>query len=306
MGDSSLPRIEVATAVRTLIASGFQISDARRQPQHIEILCARQDIFDVEIKYLLAIFDSDEPSDAALQNATTSSERLGRTFVAVSGIGSDHCMSWMEFVESLGGPVPSWRALSPEYSSILLTASTNHLPEGLRGEPWQVFEDIIADGLEFLLGNRVLRQGGRKRGKRVSDMLALTPDYRVLVVDAKASEAPFDLTWPALRPLIEYTGNQVTRQRPEWPVGAAVVVAADFRQDDVTLAGTSNEFLSETRVPLSFLRATVLANAVAGLAAVPRLRGAVKWARIFCRSGVITWDSIETEISTAKSQQYPR
>jgi hypothetical protein len=297
--------VDVATAVRTLIAGGFRIDDARRLPEHIEILCSRRDMLSAEIKYALALFDS-KPSAAAISNARASAARIGRISIVVSFESEGNDLSWSEFVHILGGAVPSWRALSAEYPSVLAQAAINRLPAGYEGEPWLLFEDAVSDGIEFLFGRRVLRQGGRKRGKAVSDILALTPDHRVLVLDTKASESPFDANWSALRPLVEYTRAQVSRQRSESPVGSAVLVAKTFKQGGVALMETSAQFNAETNVALAFLESDVLTRAVMALAAKPRLRTSLRWARILCRPGLVTGKLIETEIEDTESQQLSR
>jgi hypothetical protein len=296
----------VASAVRTLIASGFLIDDARRQSQHIEILCTRRDLLDVDVHYLIAIFDVDTPSAEVLTGVRQAATRQNRSVVFVAGSGSPECIAWSDFLRALGGEVPTWRALSTDYEPILINSAANTLPVGLSGEAWQIFEDATADGFEFLLGHRVLRLGSKARGKRVSDMLALTPDYRIYVLDSKASRHPFDGSWPNLRALVEYTKLQIIRQRAEWPVGGALIVAADFSQDDVSLAATASEFLAETGMPLGYLKVQVLAAAIRALTAEPRLRQAISWKRVFGRGGSVSESAFEKELAAARATQYNR
>ena len=130
-------------------------------------------------------------------------------------------LGWTEFLEVMGGAVPSWKALTDEYLEHLQKASKNEIPSGLTGEAWWIFESLVADGLEFCFGRRVNRLGGQRRGQRVSDMVAPLPDFSVVVVDAKASGPGFDANAGSLRALAEYVNKQKQRQQ-----GGGDVVAA--------------------------------------------------------------------------------
>src|ERR1035437_3312959 len=104
-------------------------------------------------------------------------------------------------------------------------------PSGKKGEAWRLFEQLVADGLEFGFARRVRRLGAEKRGSRLCDMTAQIPEGQILVVDAKATETSFDAAIHNLRPLIEYTNNQRLRQRGYNDVLAALVISKDFNQD---------------------------------------------------------------------------
>jgi hypothetical protein len=149
-------------------------------------------------------------------------------------------------LDAFGGAVPSWRALGPEYLQNLQTASCNRLPIGQKGEAWRLFEQLVADGLEFGFARRVRRLGAEKRGSRLCDMTAQIPEGQILVVDAKATETSFDAAIHNLRPLIEYTNNQRLRQRGYNDVLAALVISKDFNQDASELASISRADLLQT------------------------------------------------------------
>lgn len=294
-----------AVAVRTLLAAGFTITNSQRQPCHIEIECERIDSFGITIPYLVAVCETDEPPDDISFLAEIAKE-TGRNLAVVARESGSSWLSWNEFLESLGGAVPSWRALADEYLGILQITATNQVPLGMKGEAWQIFEDAVADGLEFVLGQRVRRMGGKKRGKRVSDMIAQIPNSKVLVVDAKASGHAFDLNWTALRPLVEYTNAQKLRQRGQLDVGGAVLVAAAFKQPSDQIVEVAGDFQSETSIPLVCLNADTLASMVKQLSFKPHLRNAINWAKIFCRSGVVAFERFQKEVDAAESERYPR
>lgn len=194
--------------------------------------------------------------------------------------GPDH-LGWVDFVESLGGAVPSWRALDDSYLSKLEVAARNAKPEGFEGEAWRLFESLVADGLEFCFGRFVKRLGAAKRGQKVSDMIALIPDGGVLVLDAKATSTSFNAAIPELRALAEYTENQRVRQRGFADVFGAVVVSKAFDQDEASLLQVSREFTSQAGVPVAFLEADTLAHFVKCFEHQPNLRTGLKWRFLF-------------------------
>jgi hypothetical protein len=220
----------------------------------------------------------------------------------VADEGTAGQLSWREFLDVLGGAVPSWRALTEEYESHLDVASKNKLPDGLTGEPWRLFEDLVADGLEFCFCRRVNRLGARKRGKKVSDMVAPLPDFNVVVIDAKASKDGFDASWESLRALVEYVNKQKERQKGGGELVAALVVSSKFQQGDSALEGVSKEFLGETRTPLCFMTADVVAYMVRRLRQQPHLRNALRW-KMFFKGGSMTIKDFDNEIKEAQTER---
>src|SRR5690606_34647978 len=137
-------------------------------------------------RYTVVITEGNEPR-VDVTFATREAEAAGRTMVVVAGQGGANWLAWSEFLSVLGGAVPNWRALSDNYSDALRTASRNELPPDALGEAWRVFEEAVADGLEFVFGQRVKRMGGVHRFKALPDMLALSPDGLLILVDARAA-----------------------------------------------------------------------------------------------------------------------
>ncbi len=288
------------------MTAGFTITNSRRQPIHIEIHCERPDLFGSVVYYLIVICDADEPPLTDIPNIRKEAQQLGRMLVVVCKHGGPTWISWQDFLDSLGGAVPSWRALGTDYVTILLDSAANKLPANVTGEAWQIFEDAVSDGFEFVLGNRVNRLGGKRRGRRVSDMVAQTPDHHVLVLDAKASATPYNVSWNDLRPLIEYTKSQVTRQRGHFEVHGAILVAKEFLQKPDRLTSLSGDFLAESKVPLTFLKAEYLGNLVNTLGKEPMLRTSIKWNQVFCRGGLLERRQISGELDSARAERYAR
>lgn len=293
----------VALATRTLLLAGYAIENSRRQPTHIEILCHKISALASDVRYLVAITESESFSEHAVQELRRIAGREGRSLVLVGTTATDLQLGWADFLDALGGAVPSWRALAPEYENNLRTTGSNKLPVGVTGEAWRLFEDLVADGFELVFGRKVRRMGARKRGQRVSDMITQIPDGAVLVVDTKASAGAYSASISELRPLIEYTRMQRLRQRGHNEVFAAVLVAPTFEQDVGGLLGISKQFLTETGVPVAFLQAQLLGQMVTSLSQRPDLRTAVHWRALFS-GGLIDARDFQSELKRADSERY--
>lgn len=294
--------VMVATLVRTLRAVGFVTEDAQRLPTHIELPVSREDAFGARPRYLIALTDAPAvPADQvpAIQRAAAA---LGASPVLVGRDGTEGQFAFESFLDLLGGPVPSWRALTPEYDRALLIASRDRVPEGFAGQGWRVFEDLVAEGLGFVLGRRVAQLGARARFRAVPDALGSLPDRSVIVVDSKASATAFDASLPQLRPLGEYVGTQIERQRGTNEVFAALVVAPEFHQDDAQLGEISARFYGQYRKPVCFMTADDLATAVRLASKYVELRLAVRWAQIL-RPGRFRASELEAEFDQASRER---
>jgi hypothetical protein len=289
-------------ATRTLLLSGFEIENNHRQLTHTEIMCTAP-LLTIRVPLTIAITEMDELPESSREQALRAARKAGRNLIVVSALGGTDQLGWKDFLDALGGAVPSWRALGPDYLRDLQTASGNRLPTGQKGEAWKLFEQLVGDGLEFCFARRVRRLGAAKRGSRLSDMIAQIPEGQILVVDAKATETSFDAAIHNLRPLIEYTNNQRIRQRGYNEVLAAIVVSKGFDQDASELASISRTFLAETRVPACFITAAVLGAIIDDLRKRPNLRSGLKW-RSLLAGGPVEYEEFKSEVKALTTERY--
>jgi hypothetical protein len=249
-------------------------------------------------------FTADNQFDSTTLKAMRhTADTAGRAAIFVSMRGGNGQVSWTEFVNVLGGAVPSWRALSSQYPAALMTAAKNEVPQGMSGEAWAIFEDLVADGLEFCFGRKVGRFGGRRRGLRVSDMIAQLPDSSLIVVDAKAYEAGMSVTWPALRALVEYVIKQKDYQQNRNEIVGALVVSSKFQGRKSGLSKPATDFLGETRVPLCFMTAETLGTIVRDLTNVSDFRNSVRWKLLFT-GGLIEIDRLRRELKRVEVERF--
>jgi hypothetical protein len=285
--------------VRCLVVSGYDVISTHRQPTHAELSCEWTDQFGSTCKYLFVICERSLPSREQRINLEQIAEQHGQNMVLISK-RSDYSLTSDEFFDILGGAVASWRVLGPSYAAVLLDSAYNKPIVGNNSESWKVFEETVADGLEFVFGRRVRRLGGSKRGKRVSDMLAQLPDKTVIVVDAKASKDPYDASWKNLRALVEYTKDQLKRHKGIIKLGASFIVTSSYKQDGRRLLDFGNDFISETGVPLLFVEAADIAHMVYSLSKNPGHRNRLNWRKLICRSGCFEKQRFDAELASVK------
>jgi hypothetical protein len=289
----------VGTFARTLTLSGYVITEFSRHEDHVLCRCSRIDTFGVPVRYLFALTDGTSYTKEIRDHIEHVGEHERRVTVLIARMEGDGICSWPDFVDALGGAVPTWRAVTDSYAADLNVLATNQLPAGYEGEAWFLFEEAVADGLEFLLGRRVTRLGGKQRGKDLPDSVALTHDRAIIVVDSKASSQPFSVNVTSLRPLQDYVQNQKLREQGA-PQAAGVLVAKSFKQDTSEVISEGNRFLSDAGVPLSLLTVETLLQMI-GLARVnPTLRNGVSWKKVFCRVGRIESDILRQEFDRVR------
>ena len=298
-----IPTNAIAVATRTLLAAGFIVTGSERHPSHVEIYCERASTFGASVRYLFAITPKGRFDKENLSGVDSTANSEGRTAVFVGPRTDKLQIGWDVFLARLGGAIPSWRALGKEYGDHLKRASLNQPLAGLAGEAWQIFEDLVGDGLEFCLGRRVRRFGGRKRGQAVSDMVAQFPDLALEVIDAKSARRGFDAQWTNLRALVEYTRNQKARQTGNNEVFGALIVSSSFKQKEQSLLETSIRFYAETSTVLAFLSAETLSEMVRELRNQTDMRNSLHWRRILA-GGLVSPKGIRDEIRRAKEQRY--
>jgi hypothetical protein len=295
--------VSISTATRTLLAAGYEITSCERQPEYAEIQCERVSKLGPVVRYTFAITDNESFRSEQIEDIKRIAMNNCRAVVLVGARSSDLNLGWHDFLEAMGGAIPSWRALSLEFGQQLQIASRNQLPSSLSGEAWQIFEDLAGDGLEFIFGRKISRLGGRKRGRLVSDMLAQFPDSQLIVVDTKASGEGFDATWPNLRALVEYVLRQKQRQKGYNEVFGAVIISSSFQQTPESLGEISRRFLAETSATLAFLTSDVLAAVVELMRNDLTYRNAMQW-RVAFSGGIVYLKTIKEELQKARTERF--
>ena len=290
------PLRHVPTFAQTLTVAGFVIKAFNRYEAYAVCRAMRRDRLDAEVQYLFALTDRDNYDTDTVEDLNREALREARVLVLIAKNSSSNVLDWNSFFGRLGGAVPSWRALSENYPADIRTLATNSLPAGYVGEAWFLFENAVADGFEFLLGRRVRRLGGARRGKDLPDSICLTPDQTVLVLDAKASASAYSVNKTDLRPLEDYVRRQRLSQQGQPPVGAALIVASAYKQTSADLLDECMRFQADTAAPLCLLTVDSLLAHIALVKSEPATRNGVHWRQVFCKPGLANVDRLKDEI----------
>ena len=189
--------------VLALVANGFVLDTILNKPAYHLFECRRYDEFGASIPYAVVL--PPKVLDAGSLKAIRT--YAGGSHVIVVGACTDPnvvTIDWAEFVGRLGGPVKSWLPLEPTYAAELVTLGRNKVPPGMNGKADDRFEEYVHAGLQFVLGDRVIRYGQNRRGEPLPDGVAISRQDFTLLYDAKAAGGGFKVSYQAIRQFESY------------------------------------------------------------------------------------------------------
>lgn len=281
-----MPEEELPNLMRTLLAAGFDVIRVDRKPNYLALTLERPDEFSIGIKYLVAYAGDRLISDADIEGLKKLSSSESSSLVIVSNNAnipgeSAIVVRRAKFFGLIGGIVSSVLPLEPEYGGQLTILAKNQLPQGLTGEPDDLFEAYVHAGLQFLLRGRVLRYGQYRRFEAVPDGLALVNGAPLILYDAKAAKDPYELSKTAIRQFANYIVQFHGRYEAHVGRVHAFAVVSNAFQDHSALMERSNELYAECGVPLVCVTAESIAKMVSLFADRPVFRSIVDWKNVF-------------------------
>jgi hypothetical protein len=280
----------LATAVRTLLSAGILVDSALRKAEFLAISCHRIDDLGVSIPYLVVL--SDGPlSVAGVAAARTNASHDEHHLVIVSDEydGDEPHASWSEFLARLGGPLKSYLPLSDDFASALQELGHFRLPAGLNGQADTIFEEYVLAGLQFMLGNRVIRYGQDRRFERVPDGIAHAGDPPVLFIyDAKAAGDGFLVDAAALRQFGDYVRSFNRRYESRFgAIRTFLVVSGHFDMTEDMKSNRADELFADCGARLSFLTSDDMSAICSMLKDNITVRSALPWHDIVSRLNVV-------------------
>jgi hypothetical protein len=230
---------EVPTFIRTLVGAGLTIKNVSTKPTFIVVSAERFDEFGIPTNYLfvfctsgvLSLGDCRTMGKLANENRASLVIAGGAEQIPTSGV----LITKEELLAKLGGPVSSLLPLEPNYSSQLVTLSSNQLPAGLVGKPDDLFELYVHSGLQFLLRGRVLRYGQERRFEALPDGVVVNSSAPLMLYDCKAAASGYEITKDSLRQFADYVRD--FRSRYEQYLGRAhafLAVSSSFQETSVS------------------------------------------------------------------------
>jgi hypothetical protein len=289
---------KISTIINTLIGSGFQLLNVTSKPSYLLLRVYRTDEFGIAQHYVL-VYSGDttvRPSAIAGLRKVAANDHAPLVIVgkAETCDPTIPILTLDQFVGKMGGSVPTFLPLEPEYPAQLTELGFNKKPSGLVGKADDHFEGYVHAGLQFLLQRRVIRYGQDRLFETVPDGLVPGRDSVQLLYDCKAYKDGYPLSRGSIRQFADYVRS--FHQRYESYIGrlhAFLVISGRF-QSDATLDTRSQELYSECQVPLVFMSAATLGEIVTLFAQAPRYRSAIDWKVVFSATTV--------ELKTVKAQ----
>lgn len=287
--------IATSTIVRTLLGSGFEVTNVARKPSCLVFHARRGDELGVRTNYLLALSGENRLSRTDIAGLRRTATYRSASLVVIGEppeTDSDDLpvISTGEFLRKLGGAISSYLPLEPSYAEQLTTLGLNKLPLGLKGEPDDLFEEYVHIGLQFLLQKRVVRYGQDRRFETLPDGVVLGGKSLVLLYDCKAAKEGYEISRNSIRQFGDYV--QSFHRRYEAYIGRvhAFLVISGYFQSPSTFDERSRDLQAECQVPLVFLTAEELGKIIQILVKQPTYRQSLEWKRIFAGGEVCAAD----------------
>lgn len=297
---------KTSTIINTLIGSGFKLLNVTSKPSYLLLRVYRTDEFGIAQRYVLA-YSGDttvkSPAIAGLRKVAANDHAplviIGKAETSDPTIP---ILTLGQFIGQMGGSVPTFLPLEPQYPAQLTELGLNKKPSGLVGKADDLFEGYVHAGLQFLLQRRVIRYGQDRLFETVPDGLVLGRDSAQLLYDCKAYKDGYPLSRGSIRQFADYVRS--FHQRYESYIGrihAFLVISGKF-QSDATLETRSQELYSECQVPLVFMSAATLGEIVTLFAQAPRYRSAIDWKVVFSATKV-ELQTVKTQLSARKKDK---
>lgn len=295
-----LSKSDLQLAIRTLVAGGFILQQAIRNPGYTILLMERVDEFEVVHKYCFALSEL-SLNGSQIEAAKIAANHHNSQLVIIGEQSADiPSVDWARFLNLFGGPVLRTSPLEPEFTENLIELSYNRLPNDLQGAPDALFELFVQVALEFIFACKVTRYGQDRRFGARPDGVIFSSSRFTAIYDTKAYSEGFKVDKSAMRQFSAYVKDFTRRYNAYFPrLNSFIVISSEFPHRNSTLEGRSRELFADTGVLLNFLTASSLSKIVDLSSEYPRFRRSIDWPLIFSES-VVNPDKINDELVTLK------
>ena len=294
----------LASAMRTLLVSGYSIRDVNRVSKNATILIAeKRDRLGAQSRSAILLAD-DPPPNVLQMLATTAGSHDAQALLVSNGMSSHQPkLDRSTFFELLGGEVRSHILMRDDLPDVMDELGHNRLPSGFSGKADDLLEDFVKEGLEFLLESRGYRYGQDRRFESLPDGVNLGPNRLNLYFDGKAYEQGFHPSADDIKRFAAYA-NEFNR-RYEQLVGRLycfVVVSGSFSASTDAIGEKADEFYSMCNTKLCHITARNFGSIILELRKNSVSRSAINWPRIFSRN-VIEVSDVTSEIKRVQKDK---
>jgi hypothetical protein len=276
-----MPESRATTAIRTLLVSGYIVTNVNRISQSAAILSVhRRD----KLGGLAAstILMAEAPSANVLEMLRRTAEQnqsqpLAITNRKLSGVPT---LKPEKFFELLGGEIRSDRIIRDDLPTILNELGHNRLPNNFTGTPENLLEAYVKEGLEFLLESRGWHYGQDRLFESVPDGIVL--GKLNLYFDGKAYKKGYHPSADDIKRFAGYVNE--FNERYATSVGrihSFVVVSGSFTAKKNALEKKAADFYARCSTQLCYVTAAEFGQIVTQVRLASVNRSALKWANVF-------------------------
>jgi FokI, cleavage domain len=299
MSDSDLLQIKLAELMRTLLVNDFMPETIRRVSPELALLeVNKSDSLGVPVNYII-LLSTEKPTRSALSLLDKAASAKSARAIILSPEAPPGNTTWYHpdrFYQILGGPVTTGLILAPDLPEQLETLGRNSLPDGLNGNPNDLFEGYVKECLQFLLNSRAWRYGQDRLFEKMPDGLIFGKNDLLLLFDAKAYHKGFTVSADDVRRFTTYVKDFSEKYGGSLPrVYSFLIVSSEFKQGEPALTTKSNEMYARCQTKLSFLRAKELGEIVELMKENISLRDSVDWKLVFSNV-MIRRTAVETQL----------
>ena len=274
----------VSSAIRTLLVSGYIVTDVNRISARAALLSIRRrDPLGGLAASTLLLADAPSANVVEMLKAAAQQSASQPLIVTNNPVDGIPTMSPESFFRLLGGEIRSDRVTRDDLSDVLDQLGRNQLPHGLSGSADDLLEDYIKESLEYLLESRGWRYGQDRLFESLPDGLILGRERLNIYFDGKAYEKGYHPSADDIKRFAAYTDD--FNKRYSIHVGrlhAFLVVSGKFSKPGA-LPEKASEFYSSCATQLCFLSGQELGNIVADVRAQPGPKSAIAWRNVFSR-----------------------
>ncbi len=276
-----MPESQTASALRTLLVSGYIVTSVNRISQRAAILSVhRRD----RLGGLAAstILMADAPSANVVEMLRRTAEQNQSQPLAITNrkLSAVPTLKPERFFELLGGEIRSDRLIRDDLPEILNELGHNKLPKDFAGTPENLLEAYVKEGLEFLLESRGWHYGQDRLFESVPDGIVL--GKLNLYFDGKAYKGGYH---PSADDIKRFAGYVTEfNERYAASVGrihSFVVVSGSFTAKKNALEKKAADFYARCGTQLCHVTALNFGQIVTEVRLKCTNRSAIKWANVF-------------------------
>lgn len=270
--------------IATLLTNGFHISKVDRVPPSNYILdIYRFERLGAKVSYCL-LFSEDRETSSVIELFIAKSVREGVYPILINDflkISQCSTYSYAEFFDFFGGIVNSGLILIPSLPEILYKLGHNSLPENLEGDPDDLLEIYTKECLQFALSSPTRRYGKDRLFESLPDIVVLSKDKFMIVIDTKAYEHGYSIQADDIRRFASYVDDFERRYSSYCGhVFTFLVVSGHIEDSPKSIKSRSDELYKLCHCKLSCIQSKELGEIVHLLLSNQELQASINWKNI--------------------------